>query len=260
MSDKGYKILIVEDELLVAADIEESLESTGYIVQNSVDTAKDAIAEVEKSLPDLILMDINLKGEESGIYAAKEISKHHNVPIIFLTANSDMSTIDSAKGALPYGYIIKPFTDKELETSIEISLFKFKSDMKNKLESEMFNSFLDIKDHDKEQLIIQSTKGLEKINIDQVYYIEAAANTSIIHLIEDEIVVNKSLAEVVALFPNSNFIKVSKQFVINKSKVFVVKYPEIIISDKMSVITVDEDYKHLLDDIVGELSEIVDED
>ncbi|RLD45885.1 MAG: hypothetical protein DRI86_04785 [Bacteroidetes bacterium] len=260
MSDKEYNILIVEDELLVAADIEESLESLGYIVQNTVDTAKNAIAEVNKSLPDLILMDINLKGEENGIDAAVEISKKNNVPIIFLTANSDISTIDAAKVALPYGYIIKPFTDKELETSIKISLFKFENDMKLKLESEMFNNFLDIKDHDKEQLIIQSINGLEKININQVYYLEESDSKTTIYLSEDEIVVNKQLKDVALLFPGSIFIQVSQHYVINKTKVFVVKYPEIIISDKMSVITVDEDYKHLLDGIVGELDEIIDEE
>ena len=258
MSNKEYNILIVEDELLVAADIEESLLSLGYNVQNTIDTAKDAIAEVEKSLPDLILMDINLKGEASGIDAAVEISKKNNVPIIFLTANSDISTIDAAKVALPYGYIIKPFTDKELETSIEISLFKFKNDMKLKMESEMFNNFLDIRDHDKEQLIIQSVNGLEKINFDQVYYIEEVEDKSIIYLFEEEVVVKKSLNEVASLFPDNIFMKVSKQFIINKTKVFVVKYPEIIISDKMSVITVDEQYKHLLEDINGELEEIID--
>ncbi len=260
MSDKEYNILIVEDELLVAVDIEESLESLGYTVQNTVDTAKNAIAEVKKSLPDLILMDINLKGQESGIDAAVEISKKNNVPIIFLTANSDISTIDAAKVALPYGYIIKPFTDKELETSIKISLFKFENDMKLKLESEMFNNFLDIKDHDKEQIIIQSISGLEKINIDQVYYLEESDNKTTIYLFEEEIVVNKQLKDVALLFPGNIFIQVSQHYVINKSKVFVVKYPEIIISDKMSVITVDEDYKHLLDGIVGELEEIIDVD
>jgi len=260
MSQKKYKILVVEDELLVAADIEESLESLGYIVQNTIESAEEAIAEVASNLPDLILMDINLKGEASGIDAAKEISKNNNVPIIFLTANSDVSTINSAKLALPYGYIIKPFTDKDLETNIEISLFKFQNDMKLKLESEMFNNFLDLRDHEKEQLIIQSIDGLEKINFDQVYYIEEQDQNTIIYLEEDEVVVAKSLEEVVKLFPENTFVQVSKHYVINKNKVFIVKFPEVIISDKMSVITVDADKKHLLDDINAELEEIIDEE
>ncbi|MCA1758650.1 MAG: response regulator, partial [Bacteroidales bacterium] len=79
-----YKILIVEDEILVATDIQESLESLGYTVQGIADTGLKAIEAVENKLPDLILMDINLKGEMTGIEAAKIISKESDVPIIYL--------------------------------------------------------------------------------------------------------------------------------------------------------------------------------
>jgi len=260
MNKSDYKILIVEDEILVATDIEESLESLGYEVQNSVATGLDAIAEVEKSLPDLILMDINLKGDMTGIEAAKVISQNHNVPIIYLTANADMSTINQAKVALPYGYIIKPFTDKDLQTNIEIALYKFENDMKLKMESEQFNTFFDLKDHEKNQMIIHGTKGLEKINIDEVYFLERKDEQTAIHLFDEEIVSNKTLEEMIEFFPKNKFIQVSNQFVINASKVFVVKHPEVIIADKMSVITVDADRKSLLDNIIGELEEIIDED
>ena len=85
--NQKYKILIVEDEILVATDIQESLESLGYDVQDAVDTGLKAIHSVEKELPDLVLMDINLKGEMTGIEAAKIINQKHDVPIIYLTAN-----------------------------------------------------------------------------------------------------------------------------------------------------------------------------
>ena len=260
MKESDYKILIVEDEILVATDIEESLESLQYSVQNSVATGLDAIAEVEKSLPDLILMDINLKGKMTGIEAATIISQNHNVPIIYLTANADLSTINQAKVALPYGYIIKPFTDKDLQTNIEIALYKFENDMKLKMESEQFNTFFDLKDHEKNQMIIHGVKGLEKINIDQVYFLENTGEQTIIHLFDEEVVTNKSLAEMVEFFPKNKFIQVSESFVINAAKVFVVKHPEVIMADKMSVITVDADRKNLLDNIIGELDEIVEED
>jgi DNA-binding LytR/AlgR family response regulator len=260
MEKSDYKILVVEDEILVATDIEESLESLGYTVQNTVATGAKAIAEVEKSLPSLILMDINLKDEMTGIEAAKNISSNHNVPIVYLTANADLATINQAKVSLPYGYIIKPFTDKELQTNIEIALFKFENDLKVKMESEQFNTFFDLKDHEKNQLIIHGNKGLEKIDIDKVYFLEANKNQTIIHLFDEEIVTNKSLEDTATLFPKGNFIQVSEQFIINKSKVFVVKFPEVIIADKMSVITVDTDRREILNDVIGEIDEIVDED
>ncbi len=260
MERENYKILVVEDEVLVATDIEESLESLGYTVQNTVARGEEAIAEVEKSLPNLILMDINLKGEMTGIEAAKQITAKHDVPIVYLTANADIATINQAKISLPYGYIIKPFTDKELQTNIEIALYKFENDLKIKMESEQFNTFFDLKDHEKNQLIIHADNGLEKINIDMVYYLEAKDNHTIIHLFDEEVSTGKSLEEMAALFPKERFVQVSDSFFINKDKVFVVKLPEVIIADKMTVITVDKDRQQVLKDVIGELDEIVDED
>ncbi len=255
-----YKILIVEDELLVATDIEESIESLGYSVHGTVDSGLKAIEEVEKSLPDLVLMDINLKGEMSGIEAASIITKKHDVPIIYLTANADVATVNKAKVALPYGYIIKPFTDKDLHTNIEIAIFKFGNDLKLKMESEQFNTFFDLKDHEKNQIIVHANQGLEKINIDDVYFVEKDGEQTIIHLFDEEVATKKPFVELIEFFPKNSFMRVSEEFVINSTKVFAVKYPEVIIADKMSVITVDAEYKELLKNINSDLGEIVDDD
>lgn len=253
-----YKILIVEDEILVATDIQESLEGLGYTVQGMVDTGLKAIEAVEEQLPDLILMDINLKGEMTGIEAATNITRNNDVPIIYLTANTDIDTVNKAKVALPYGYISKPFTDKDLQTNIEIAIFKFANDVKLKMESEQFNTFFDLKDHEKNQIIVHGQKGLEKINIKDVYFIENDGKQTIIHLLEDEAVTNKSFVELTGLFPKKYFVQVSQFFVINALKVFAVKYPEIIIADKMTVISVDEEYREMIKTINSELGEIID--
>lgn len=258
--NQKYKILIVEDEILVATDIEESLESLGYTVQGIADTGLKAIESVETELPDLVLMDINLKGEMTGIEAARTIIQKHDVPIIYLTANADIDTVNKAKVALPYGYIIKPFTDKDLQTNIEIAIFKFSNDVKLKMESEQFNTFFDLKDHEKSQIIIHGLQGLEKINIKDVYFIENGGEKSIIHLAEDEVVTNKTFKELIGLFPEKYFVQVSKYFVINALKVFAVKYPEVIIADKMSVISVDKEYRETIKSINSELGEIVDDE
>jgi DNA-binding LytR/AlgR family response regulator len=258
--NSNYKILIVEDEILVATDIQESLESLGYTIQGTVDTGLKAIEAVEKSLPDLVLMDINLKGEMTGIEAAKIITRKNDVPIIYLTANADIDTVNKAKVALPYGYIIKPFNDKDLQTNIEIAIFKFVNDVKLKMESEQFNTFFDLKDHSKNQIILHGEKGLEKINIDDVYFIEKDDDQTIVHLAEDEVYTQRPFAEITGLFPKKYFIQVSKYFVINTLKVFAVKFPEIIISDKMAVITVDEKYKETIKSINSELGDIVDDE
>lgn len=243
----ALNILIVEDEFLVAADIEESLLSLGYKVQNCVATGPGAIAEVEKNLPDIILMDIVLKGEMNGIEAATIINQKHNVPIIYLTANADIGTVEQAKISLPYGYIIKPFTEKELQTNIEIARFKFENDIKSKIESDQFNKFFQFGKQDNEQIIVDSVDGLEKIHIPDVYYLEQDGNQCIIHMFQDKVVVNRSLTDLESRFPSDSFIRVSKDHLVNIKKIFMAKFPEIIIADKMSVITVEETYREHLE-------------
>ena len=241
------KVLIVEDEILVATDIEESLLGLGYYVLNAVATGKDALREVEKCLPDVILMDIMLKGDLTGIETATLIRQKHDVPIIYLTANADMSTINKAKISLPYGYIIKPFTDKDLQTNIEIARFKFENDLKMKMESDQFNQIFGMGKDKKDHIIIQGKNGLEKIRPDDVYFIEGTENGSIFHLLDDEITSEKRIDKIGELFPGDDFIQINELFIVNVKKIFVVKFPEIIIADKMRVLSVDDDKKKLLE-------------
>lgn len=118
------KILVVEDENIVALEIKKRLQKLGYIVPGVASTGEDAISKAEAILPDLVMMDIMLKGEIDGIHAAGEIKKRFNIPVIYLTAYSDEGTLQRAKLTEPYGYILKPFEEDDLRTAIEIALYK----------------------------------------------------------------------------------------------------------------------------------------
>jgi two-component system, LytTR family, response regulator LytT len=240
MSD--YRVLIVEDELLVAADIEESLQMLGYKVIGAVATGKDAIESVERQLPDIILMDIMLKGNMTGIDAANIIRRQHDVPIIYLTANADLSTIEKAKVSLPYGYIVKPFTDKDLQTNIEIARFKFNNDLKQKMESDQFNSFFKAGNTGQDNtIIVDGESGLEKINYDDIYYLEATEDKTLIHLADETIKTNLPLEKVAAKLNPDSFIQANKTQIVNSEKIFMASFPELIIADKMEVIIIDDD-------------------
>lgn len=242
------KILVVEDEILVATDIEEALISLDYEVQNCVATGKAAIEEVERSLPDVILMDIMLKGNMTGIEAANEITKRHDVPIIYLTANADIGTIEKAKISLPYGYIIKPFTERDLQTNIEIARFKFENDMKAKVESDQFREFFKPEDQASDKLMIEHGSGLKKIDASEVYFIEKKDDGAIIHLFDDQIEVKRPPDALAGKFKVHSFVRINSDFIVNAEKVFLKKYPEIIIADKMTVLHVDKDKQQTLDE------------
>ena len=127
---KTESILIVEDEFIVAKLIESSLIGLGYAVAGLVATGEEAIAQAESEKPDLVLMDINLKGETDGIAASEKIHATLHIPVIFLTALSDQKTFERALATAPYGYIIKPFSLSTLSTTIEMALYKHTLDQK----------------------------------------------------------------------------------------------------------------------------------
>jgi len=122
----GNRILLVEDEAVVALDIRNRLKSLGYEVIGIVSSGEEAVKVVDELVPELILMDIMLDGDMDGIEAAGAIKERHNIAIIYLTAYADAQTLQRAKITEPFGYIIKPFEDRELGTTIEMALYKFR--------------------------------------------------------------------------------------------------------------------------------------
>jgi PAS domain S-box-containing protein len=122
----GKRILIVEDEIITAKDIKECLQDNGYIVPAMVSSGEEAIRMAKKENPDLVLMDIMLKGEMDGIETARQIHSISNIPVVYLTAYSDKNILERAKITEPFGYILKPFNERELQINIEIALYKHK--------------------------------------------------------------------------------------------------------------------------------------
>jgi len=122
------RIMIVEDERITAEDIHDILTHLGYAVTAVVSSGADAIREAERTKPDLVLMDIRIKGDMDGIEAAREIRERFGIPAVYLTAHADRETLDRAKLAEPLGYLIKPFHEAELLASIEMALHKQKAD------------------------------------------------------------------------------------------------------------------------------------
>lgn len=118
------KILIVEDEGITAEDIKDYLKSLGYDVLAICSTGEDAIEKARELTPDLVLMDIMLAGVVDGIQAAEIVREQHGIPVVYLTAYSDPQTLERAKITEPYGYVLKPFDQRDLQIAVEIALHK----------------------------------------------------------------------------------------------------------------------------------------
>ena len=140
MADKN--ILIVEDERIVAEDIKTSLKRLGYNVLAIVSSGKEAITKALELKPDLVLMDILLKGDLDGIEAANKIRSKSNIPVIYLTAHADEITLKRAKLSEPFGYIVKPFETKDLKIAIDMALYKWKMERLLKEDERWFSKTL----------------------------------------------------------------------------------------------------------------------
>jgi len=124
-------ILIVEDEGIVAIDIRNTLERLGYGVGSVVSYGEEAVTRAAETMPDLVLMDIMLKGHMDGIEAADLIRQRLDIPVVYLTAHADKSTLERARVTEPFGYVMKPFQERELYTTIEMALYKHSMEVRS---------------------------------------------------------------------------------------------------------------------------------
>jgi signal transduction histidine kinase len=154
------KILIVEDEAIVGLDIEKKLKNMDYQVRGQASSGEEAIQKAEELKPDLVLMDIKIKGKLDGIDAARQIKTRLDIPVIFVTAYADDKMIKRAKATDPYGYILKPINKRELHTGVEMALNRHQSEKERKKAEEALQ-----KAHDElEQRVKERTAELERIN------------------------------------------------------------------------------------------------
>jgi len=128
--DQAKRLLIVEDEGIIAADLAARLERLAYAVVGTAASADEAVAAAMSLRPDLVLMDIVLQGPQTGIAAAKRIRDVLDIPVVFVTSHADATTVRSALGAAPFGYVLKPFNERELQAVIEIGLYRHQTENK----------------------------------------------------------------------------------------------------------------------------------
>jgi len=140
------KIMIVEDEAILATDLRNQLQTMGYSVTAIASSKEKALQRIAEDPPDLVLMDIRIKGRADGIDTAREIKARYGIPVIYLTAYADETFLERAKITEPFGYMIKPVETRELHSTIEISLYKVKMDReRERLIIDLENALAEVK-------------------------------------------------------------------------------------------------------------------
>lgn len=200
------KILVVEDEIIIADSICNALNELGYHALEPAINYTEAIETIETEKPDIAILDIQLSGKKTGIDLAKKIRESYHFPFIFLTSNSDSFTINQAKEVKPPAYLIKPFSKEELYSSIEIALHNF-----SVKSGDLTDENLIIK----EAIFIKNKGFFTKVSFSDILYLKSDhVYVEILLSNQQKYVVRSSLNDILSKL-NSNFIRVHRGFVIN---------------------------------------------
>ena len=243
-------VLVVEDESIVAKDIQNSLKKLGYNVPGVVSTGEDAIQAAGLHSPDLVLMDIMLKGEISGIEAAEQVRKNFDIPVIYLTAYADESTLSKAKVTEPYGYIIKPFKEIDLHTSIEMALYKHSKELEVKKERDLYSSIV-LDSGQGDCIFVKSNSRLVKVKTADIYYVEALKDYVIIHTKDTRFTVHSTMKDIMLKLNSKEFMRVHRSFIVRVDKIQAIEQNNLVIEDEKKIIPVGGSYK---DDLTSRLN------
>ncbi|MCA0933414.1 response regulator [Lutimonas saemankumensis] len=222
------KILIVEDEMIIGANISLQLSKLGYDVTGIVSRGEEAITHLKQNNPDIVLMDIQLKGTMDGIETATKMQTEIDIPIIYLTANADDEHFERAKSTHPHAFISKPFKKLDLQHAIELTLERLnnKDNITKPISSGSSPFILS------DSIFIRRNERMIKILIKDIYYFEADRNYCKIYAKKKECLLVMTLKEINDKLPPEHFLRIHRSFIINLSHVDEVAGTHVVIGKK----------------------------
>ena len=244
MIEQKFNILIVEDERLVANDIAARLKHVGYNISGIADNYNAAIALFNEHSPDLVLLDINIKGSKNGIDIATAINDTTPTPFIFVTAQTDADTLQKAKNTFPSAYLVKPFSTAHLTVSIDLALHNF-AFLKNETTAKSIsNSKIEVDDNiiiKQNYIFIKDGQTYIKLDQNDILMLEAQNNYVKIITIEKEYLIRCTINKAIDKMKQSNFIRVHRSFCININRVTKFNGNEITVEN--TIVPVGRNYK-----------------
>lgn len=235
-------VLVVEDENIVSKDIQHSLDKLGYNVVGAASTGEKALTLAHEHKPDVVLMDIMLKGDMNGIETASKIKESLNIPVIYLTAYADESTLSKAKVTEPYGYIIKPFKEIDLHTSIEMALYKHDKESEVLKERDLLYSLVENKDTNN-FIFVKSNSRLVKLKTEEIYYIEALKDYVVINTLNARYTIHSTMKDIERKLPVDEFIRVHRSYIVRLDKIAAIEQPNLILENDKKIIPIGGSYK-----------------
>jgi DNA-binding LytR/AlgR family response regulator len=216
---ENAKILIVEDEIIIAADISMMLGNLGYDVTGIIPRGEDALKSIEGTRPDLILMDVSLKGSMDGVETALLIQEKYQIPLIFLTANADDNTFARAKAAQPYAFISKPFRQSDLNRTIELTLQKVAEEKDQTSDTLLPDPALTEESILADRIFVRYKDRMVKVLLEEILFAEAERSYCKIHTAAGEFLMTLPLGAFEEKLKSSDFMRIHRSHIINVTKI-----------------------------------------
>ena len=157
------RVMVVEDERIVALNLKQRLTKLGYDISTFATSGRQALAEIERQPPDVVLMDINIDGDIDGIETASRIPETHQIPVIYLTAYSEEATLERARATKPYGFLLKPFSERELHATIQMVLERRRADVLVRENEQRLEALIAARTAELQQQVIERLKAEEAL-------------------------------------------------------------------------------------------------
>ena len=234
--DQTVRILIVEDNVIIADDMQSMLEEIGYEIVSSVMAFEQAVKVLAENEVDLVLIDIVLASDKTGIDLGKHIRDKYNIPFVFITSNSDRATVESAKLVKPNGYLVKPFEQQDLYTAIEIALSNF-SESGSHDSSTNFDSQSEENTSSsgilKDSIFVKKQHLYYRIPFKDIMYIKADNVYLEVYTKEQMFLVRSPLKDYLEKLPSNSFFRSHKSYIINVEHVMAVNAKDVLIGDEL---------------------------
>jgi len=221
------KILIVEDDQLIAESLKDILKFLNHLVVGIVDNADQAIEICSTDLPDLALLDIQISGENDGVELAELIRDKFEIPFIFMTAYADNATIIRAREKGPFGYLVKPYGVKEVNAAIQIAKASFD---RLKTAEKASISLSKVED---DSLFLKVASKLIKVKIEDILYVEAKGDYALFKTKEKGFIVQTTMKHVEERLNSFSFQKIHRSFIVNLSKIVDIEESNLLIEDRI---------------------------
>lgn len=233
---KNNTILIVEDEMIIAANISLQLTHLGYEVTGIIPRAEEVLPHLWQLVPDIILMDINLKGNLDGIEMVHLIQKEYKIPIIYLTANSDEANFNRAKATNPYAFVSKPFKILDLHRAIELTLIRIQEEQNSEKNADLVSQEPFILS---DCIFIRSHDKMVKVCINNILYIEAERNYCKIHCKDKEHLLVMTLKDIEEKLTSNTLLRIHRSFIVNLSHIDEIATSHVVIAKKAIPLSAD---------------------